>query len=342
MTTIKDISKACGVSTATVSKALNGYAEISEETADLIRRTAKEMHYMPNAAARLLKTNISHNIGVLFVDGTMSGLTHEYFSLILNSVKEEAEKLGYDITFISQYIGGKSVSFLEHCRYRRCDGVVIACVDFESEPVIELVKSEVPVVTIDYSFDNTSCILSDNLEGACALTTYLLDAGHRDIAFIHGEESSVTRKRLNGFYQAMEKAGVPVRDDLIIPGVYHSPEVAREATMKLLDLPNPPTAIMYPDDYAYLGGMSEIRSRGLVVPDDISVVGYDGINLSTVIDPALTTWRQDAEEIGRRSVQKLVETIEHRRTSEAEQISVSGKRLDGYSVREWGEPEGNK
>ena len=188
MTTIKDISRACGVSPATVSKALNGYSEISKETVDLVRRTAKEMHYMPDAAARLLKTNISHNIGVLFEDGTMSGLTHEYFSLILNSVKKEAEKLGYDITFISRYIGGQEVSFLEHCRYRRCDGVVIACVDFESAPVIELVRSEVPIVTIDYTFDNISCILSDNIEGNRKLTSHLIEAGHRKIAFIHGEE----------------------------------------------------------------------------------------------------------------------------------------------------------
>ncbi len=332
MTTIKDISKACGVSPATVSKALNGYSEISTETVDLIRRTAKEMHYLPNAAARQLKTNISHNIGVLFVDGTMSGLTHEYFSLILNSVKEEAEKLGYDITFISRFIGGKEVSFLEHCRYRRCDGVVIACVDFESDGVIELVKSEVPVVTIDYTFDNTSCILSDNIEGMYKLTSHLLDAGHRKIAFIHGDAGSVTDKRLKGFYRAMEHYHAPVREHFVVGGRYHSPELAGEITAKLLDLPDPPTAIMYPDDFSSLGGIAEIRNRGLSVPDDISAAGYDGINLSTVIQPALTTWRQNAEEIGRKSVQKLVETIEHRKTSEAEQISVAGELLQGYSV----------
>ena len=91
MITIKDITKKCGVSPATVSKALNGYDAISPETAALVRRTAKELNYMPNAAARLLKTNRSHNIGVLFIDDSMSGLTHEYFSHILNSVKEEAE-----------------------------------------------------------------------------------------------------------------------------------------------------------------------------------------------------------------------------------------------------------
>ena len=334
MTTIKDISKALGVSPATVSKALNGYPEISAETVELVRQKAREMRYMPDAAARQLKTKTSHNIGVLFVDGTMSGLTHEYFSLILNSVKEEAEKRGYDITFISRFIGGREVSFLEHCRYRRCDGVVIACVDFDSKSVIELVKSSVPVVTIDYTFDNTSCILSDNFEGAFALTEHLINAGHRKIAFIHGEDSSVTQKRLSGFYQAMEKYGVPVRDGFVIEGQYHSPEKTREITSVLLDYPDPPTAIMFPDDFAYLGGMTEIRSRGLSIPGDISAVGYDGINLATVIDPPLVTWHQDACEIGRQSVRKLIETIEHRKTAVAEQISVSGEMLDGNSVRE--------
>ena len=151
MITIKDISKKCGVSPATVSKALNGYDDISPETAALVRRTAKELNYMPNAAARLLKTNRSHNIGVLFIDDSMSGLTHEYFSHILNSVKEESEENGYDITFISKNIGKQKMSFLQHCRYRNCDGVVIANVDFQNPEVLELVNSEYPVVTIDFS-----------------------------------------------------------------------------------------------------------------------------------------------------------------------------------------------
>ena len=90
--TIKDISKKCGVSPATVSKALNGYGDISEATRELIQKTAQEMHYLPNAAARQLKTNTSHNIGIVYVDQTGSGLAHEYFSGVIDSAKEEAEK----------------------------------------------------------------------------------------------------------------------------------------------------------------------------------------------------------------------------------------------------------
>ena len=297
MVTIKDISRKCGVSPATVSKALNGYDDISEETIRLVRQTASELNYTPNAAARLLKTSISHNIGVLFVDDTMSGLTHEYFSYILNSVKEEAEISGYDITFISQKLGKRKMSFLQHCLYRNCDGVVIASVNFDSKAVHELINSDVPVVTIDYAFDNVSSVLSDNVEGAYELTSYLLNMGHRKIGYIFGEQTSVTNKRLVGFNKALKEHGVSIPPEYLVQGRYHDAEVVREATARLMDLPDPPTAIMFPDDISFLGGQAELTRRGLRIPEDISVCGYDGINLSGLLQPPLTTWHQDADRI---------------------------------------------
>ena len=334
MVTIKDISKQCGVSPATVSKALNGYGDISTETAEMIRKTAQEMHYMPNAAARQLKTNMSHNIGVLFVDDTMSGLTHEYFSAILNSAKEEAERLGYDITFISRNVGGNNSSFVEHCRYRKCDGVLIASVDFLSDQVRELVESEFPTVTIDYSFNNQSSVVSDNVEGAYRLTEYLLEKGHRKIAFIHGEKTSVTEKRLVGFFRACEDYGIDIPEEYVLEARYHDPKVCEVLTEQLMKMEDPPTVIMYPDDYSYLGGLRQLEKMGLSVPEDVSAAGYDGINISQVLRPRLTTYYQDAEMIGKKSMQKLVETIENKRTCIAEQIMVSGKLLEGHSVKQ--------
>lgn len=333
--TIKDISKACGVSPATVSKALNGYDDISEETIRLVKQTANELNYTPNAAARLLKTSISHNIGVLFVDDTMSGLTHEYFSYILNSVKEEAESNGYDITFISQTLGKRKMSFLQHCLYRNCDGVVIASVNFDNPAVHELVNSDVPVVTIDYAYDNISSVMSDNIEGAYRLASYLLDKGHTRIAFIHGEITSVTSKRLVGFNRAVREHGVSIPPEYLVEARYHDTESVRKATAALMDLDVPPTAIMFPDDISFLGGQAELQRRGLRIPEDISVCGYDGINLASLLQPALTTWHQDADRIGKESVRKLIESIEHRSTCAAEQIMVSGQLVSGSSVREW-------
>lgn len=334
MVTIKDISRICGVSPATVSKALNGYDDISTETIRLVKETAAQLNYTPNAAARQLKTSTSHNIGVLFVDETMSGLTHEYFSYILNSVKEQAEHHGYDITFISNTIGRQQMSFLQHCLYRKCDGVVIASVMFDSPGVHELVSSNVPVVTIDYAFDNVSAVLSDNVEGAHKLASYLIEMGHRRIAFIHGELTSVTNKRLVGFNRAMQERGIAVPPEYIIEARYHDTETARRATAQLLDLPEPPTAIMFPDDISFLGGQAELLERGMSIPDDISVCGYDGIKISQMYSPQLTTWHQDAERIGKESVRKLIEAIEHRDTCMAEQIMVSGDLITGCSVKQ--------
>ena len=234
MVTLKDIARQCGVSKATVSKALNGYGDIGKETAEMIRSVAAEMNYLPNPAARQLKTNSSHNIGVLFEDPTMSGLAHEYFSVILNSAKDVVEEMGYDITFISPRIGGSS--FVDHCRYRKCDGVLVASADFTRPEVRDLIESEIPTVTIDFTFDNHSSVLSDNVEGNYRLTKYLLDRGHRKIAFIHGEQTSVTKKRLVGFYRALGEYGVEVPEDYIQEARYHDAKACSAAASRLLRL----------------------------------------------------------------------------------------------------------
>ncbi len=331
MVTIKDVSKRCGVSPATVSKALNGYGDVAPATMEKIRKAADELHYMPNSAARLLKTNRSQNIGVVFEDETRSGLTHDYFSRILNSAKNELERRGYDITFIGQRVGGSS--FLEHIRYRNCDGVLIANVDFTGSSVMELIRSGIPAVTIDYIFDNVSAVMSDNVDGAYQLTKYLLEAGHRKIAFIHGEHTSVTSKRLSGYFRALAEYDIDVPDGYVVDGQYHDTGTSALMTRKLMEMPDPPTAIMYPDDFAYIGGMNELEKMNIKIPDDISVAGYDGLNLSQVIRPKLTTYSQDAEMIGSESGRKLVELIEQGRGAIAEQIMVPGRLIEGSSVK---------
>ncbi|MBQ3028173.1 MAG: LacI family DNA-binding transcriptional regulator, partial [Lachnospiraceae bacterium] len=126
MASMKDISELCGVSIATVSKALNGQKDIGEETKQRICKVAKELGYFPNSSARALKTKRTYNLGVLFVDEAQSGLTHDYFANVLNSFKEVAEAGGYDITFISNGKSGiNGMTYLERCRYRGFDGVVI-------------------------------------------------------------------------------------------------------------------------------------------------------------------------------------------------------------------------
>jgi len=334
MVTLKDISKACGVSLATVSKALNGQSDIGKETSERIIRTAKDMGYLPNAAARALKTNRSYNLGVLFVDKTSSGLQHEYFSGILNSLKVEAESLGYDITFISKDIGKFSMDYYEHAKYRNCDGVVIASVDFTDPDVIKLVDSEIPTVTLDHVFDNTTAILSDNIGGPVDIVKYVYGKGHRKIAFIHGEQTSVTQKRLASFHKTCNSLGITVPDAYIKNAIYHDAKSSALATRELLALTDRPTCILYPDDFSSIGGMNEIERQGLTIPDDISVVGYDGILLSQILRPRLTTFRQDAEVMGREAAAKLIDQIENPKLFLPQQIMVSGQMLEGGTVKQ--------
>ena len=154
MVSMKDIAAACEVSVATVSKALNNHSDISDETKAVIKQKAREMGYHPNFSARALKTNKSYNIGVLYKDAAGSGLTHDYFAQVLENFKVTAENNGYDITFLNNSRLRKDrMSYLEHSIYRGMDGVMIAIVDYKNPEVIELLQSELPVVTIDYVYN---------------------------------------------------------------------------------------------------------------------------------------------------------------------------------------------
>ena len=333
MVSLKDIAERCNVSIATVSKAMNDQSDIGKETKERIKRVAEELGYLPNAAARMLKTKHSNNIGVLFTDKTHSGLAHEYFSSVLENLKAEAEQRGYDITFISQNIRNQKMSYLEHCRYRNYDGVVIASVDYYDPMVLELVRSNLPVVTIDHVFNGKTAILSDNAGAVEKLVNYIYRCGHRKIAFIHGEDTAVTQKRLASFYKTCKQLSLTVPDEYVLPSLYHDAKSTAEATHRLLELADPPTCIMFPDDFSFIGGMNVIEENGLKIPEDISVVGFDGILLSQVLRPKLTTIKQDSELIGHEAARKLIDWIENPKTNLTSQILVSGKLLEGQTVK---------
>ena len=334
MVTIKDISKACGVAPSTVSKALNRLDGVGREKAEQIRQMARDMGYHPSAAAQMLKTNRSHNLGLLYVDNMQSGLRHEYFSQLLESFKKTAESLGYDITFISNSIGTADMTYLEHARYRRCDGVLVANVDYTDPEVLNLVMSEIPSVTIDYVFNDHGAILSDNVQGMTELMTCVFRKGHRRIALLHGEDTSVTQRRLAVFYRCCAEFGLAVSEEYIREVRYHDPVSTEQATEELLALPERPTCILFSDDYAYLGGRAAIERAGLSVPDDISVTGYDGIPLSQFLRPRLTTIRQDTDRIGAEAARMLVDSIENMRTYIPHSVTVPVLLIPGETVRD--------
>lgn len=328
---MKDIAAKCGVSAATVSKALNGYSDISEETIKLIRKTARDMNYFPNSAARTLKTKRSNNLGILYSENMRIGLIHEYFSSLLEGIKYEAERLGYDITFISRNFGDIT-SFLNHCLFRQCDGVIIVNADYHDPQVRELAVSAIPVVTIDYSFDGVTSVMSDNTLGVGDLVRYIHSRGHSRIAYIHGDNTLVTQKRLAGFYKACDDLGITIPKEYVKPAMFHDLKSTCSATNELLKLKNRPTCIMYPDDFCCIGGIYELIDAKLDVPRDISVTGYDGIMISQVLKPRLTTLQQDAPSLGGTAAKLLINKIENPKSAFTESVVIPGNLIKGETV----------
>ncbi len=334
MVTIKMIAKECGCSVATVSKALNDAPDISAETRDRIRKVAADMGYMPNAAARMLKTCRSYNFGVLFEDDSNKGLTHLFFAHILNSFKHRAEELGYDISFISDHLGGREISYVEHARYRNCDGIIIASVDYREYAVLDLINSGIPVVTIDYVFDNCASIISDNIQGMADLVQYIYQKGHRRIAYIYGEDTAVTRHRVASFCRTCKELGLEIPEEYLVRSLYINAQAVEAATKKLLDLPEPPTCIICPDDLAQFGALNELDRRGLKVPEDISIAGYDGVDIVQMLRPRLTTIKQNPERIGELAAQELARAVEEGRTYIPSRLVVPGTLLPGETVKD--------
>lgn len=331
MVSLKQIAEKCGVSVASVSKALNNHKDIGENTKERIRRTAAELGYYPNAAARTLKTNRSYNIGVLFADAANSGLTHDYFSAVLESFKTAAESRGYDITFLNTHTGSRS--YLETCRQRSIDGVVIACIDFERPEVIELMESPIPVITIDYRYDACSSVVSENQKGMRALTEYIISCGHRQIAYIHGDtNSSVTSARLEAFRNTLSEHNISVNENFILPSAYLDLDTTAACTEKLLSLPTIPSCIIYPDDTSLLGGLNVLHEHGLKIPQDISIAGYDGLRVSRYVSPKLTTVHQNTERIGTDAANQLIYQIEHVESDTPAHLFVNTELIIGNSV----------
>ena len=206
MIRLKDIAEACGVSIATVSRALNGLTNENKERTAMICQTARDMGYYPNAAARTLKTSRSSNIGILYEDR----MNHEYFSSLLDELRRAAEERGYDLTLIGGNGARSGETYYDHARRRNLDGVFVIHADFDSANVIRLAGSDMPSVTIDHVYQGCDCVCSDNRTSMERIVRAAYDCGHRRIAFISGQAGAVSAERLAGFYKICAELGIRV------------------------------------------------------------------------------------------------------------------------------------
>jgi LacI family transcriptional regulator len=313
--TIRELARLSGVSIGTVSRALNGYVDVRPETRERIMRLAEELDYTPSASARSLVTQRSHVLGVFLDTGEgHPDLQHPFFHEVLAGVKQAAGAEGFDLLiFASEQPGGGygHHTYVKRCRHHNVGGVVIMGVEHDEEEVRRLCASTIPCVGVDVELRGraTACVMSDNAGGGELAVRHLAEQGHRRIATIHGPvETRPGLDRLRGYRQGLEAAGLPFRGEYVLAGDFYVESGERMAE-RLLALPEPPTAIVAASDLMAVGALRAAAARGLRVPDDLSVVGFDDIMVAAHLQPGLTTLRQDKTGLGGAAARALLDRI---------------------------------
>jgi LacI family transcriptional regulator len=314
--TIRQLARLSGVSIGTVSRALNGYADVRPETRERIMRLARELDYTPSASARSLVTQRSHVIGVFLETGPgHPDLEHPFFHEVLGGLKQRIGAGGFDLLLFASERPGNGYgphSYLKRARHHSVEGVAMMGVDPEDPEVRRLARAQLPCVGVDLEIDGpaSQVVMSDNADGAAQAVRHLHELGHRRIATITGMiESRPGVDRLKGFRAAIQELGLAYRDEYVAYGDFYS-ESGRAATARLLAQPEPPTAIFAASDLMALGAVRAATEAGLSVPEDLSVVGFDDIQIAPHVNPPLTTVRQDKAGLGSAAADALISLIE--------------------------------
>ncbi len=314
--TIKDIAKALGLSTSTVSRALRGGYEISEETKKVVLEYAERINYRPNPIALSLKERRSHSIGVV-----VSEIANNYFSQAINGIESVAYNRDYHVIITQSHERqDREILNVDHLASRSVDGLLISLSSESSDISFlkDLHEKGLPIVFFDRVTNEieTHKVIADNFKGAFDATEYLIGLGHKRIAHItNASHLSITRERLEGYKAALQKHNLPFDEAYIKHGSYRGIEqeeidqVIKE--LFLMDLP--PEAIFIAQDKLSTGCLLAIKKLAPPHLSDISIAGFTNANVVDLFTPGITAVRQPAIEMGRAATELLIQLIESKR-----------------------------
>lgn len=314
--TIKDIAKALGISTSTVSRALRDSYEISPETKQLVLDCAEKLNYRPNPIALSLKEKRSRSIGVVVCE-----IANNFFSQIINGIESISYDRGYNVIISQSHESyEREVMDLRYLASRSVDGLLIS-VSTETNDISHLKalhEKGLPIVFFDRITEeiNTHSVIVDNFKGAYEATEHLVHNGYKQIAAIANSEFlSITTERLAGHREALLANGLQP-DDSYVKHCFYGGMIfseIEEAVNRLFTLKQKPDAIVTMSDKLTSGCLKTLKRRGLRVPDDIALVGFSNSDIAELISPPLTVVRQPAYEIGRDATELLLQLIESKR-----------------------------
>lgn len=314
---IRDVAKEAGVSITTVSRALNGYSDVSEATKEKIKKVVEKLNYAPNINARSLGGK-STSVLAFLVSGLQPREESGFVFGIISGLYQTAIEHNYEfILLTTDGVRQKELNYIQLCRQKNIEGVLISGLTTEDPYYTELVHSEIPCVVLDMEIegDNTCSLSIDNEKAAYEAVTYLLKNGHRKIAMINGKQTAVVSKqRFNGYKKALHE----FNEEICIEYIYWSDftkEKAYEDTIQLLEKHPEITAIFSASDVMAIGVIEAIKKLGKKVPQDISVVGFDDIPVAPYINGGITTISQSPYDMGKYGGEALVSMIEEKKNT---------------------------
>jgi len=324
--TIKDIAKALGLSTSTVSRALRGSHEISAETKKLVIEYAEQYNYRPNPIALSLKERRSHSVGVVVCE-----IANNYFSQAINGIESIAYNRGYHVIISQSHESyDREVVNVEHLASRSVDGLLVS-LSAETDRVDHFKKLHdkgFPIVFFDRVTNDieTHKVVADNYQGAYNATQHLIDAGFTRIAHLASSAHlSISVERLNGYKAALRDHGIPF-NEAYIRNCNHGGMIFNEledAVKSLVTLKDKPDAIFSAGDRLTVSCLRVLKTLGLKVPDDIALVGFSNSSFGELITPGLTTVKQPAFEMGQAATELLIKLIESKRAvTEFEKVTL--------------------
>lgn len=306
--TIKQVAALAGVSIKTVSRVINEAGYVSEDTRRRVTRAIERLNYRPNALARGLVTRRSRTIGLVIAD-----IINPFFPPLVRAVEDAAAAKGYNVILCdTDEDATRERAVTSVLLEKQVDGLIL-CASRVPTGYLRILASEgLPLVLINRPLDHpgAAAVVVDGEAGGYRATLHLLDLGHRRVAYLAGPAASYShRGRLRGYRRALAERGIAFDPDLVAGGVT-SIAAGRDATAALLARVPPPSAIFAFDDLMAIGAMEELRRRGMRVPEDVAVVGFDDIDLAAFVDPPLTTVAQPKAEMGRLATDRLLDMIE--------------------------------
>jgi LacI family transcriptional regulator len=307
--TIVDVAAEAGVSFGTVSRVINNDIHVRAETRDRVMLAMQRLNFVANRQARSLAGGKSNTIGVLVPD-----LGTGYIGEIIRGIDAELSLTDLDlILYTTHRTASKESNYVANLATGMVDGLLLVLPRNPSDFIGILTERKFPFVLIDHQGTGRECpaVGATNWQGAYNATEYLIKLGHTRIGFITGSmDLGCSVERLDGYKSALRTYHIAEKPELIYEGDFFQTDGFTGA-LALLDLPNPPTAIFASNDVMAMGAMDAVRSRGLRIPDDISILGFDDIPQAALIRPGLTTVAQPLEKMGRVATQMLLDLLQH-------------------------------